>query len=268
MNPLVDIIIPTYDRAEKLVSCIKSIYDSDYPYWKITVLNDHSKLYGPGLIRQYLPNVTADAVLFLSDDMVIDRQCLSYLVNCLVKNFPDLDGTVAFNQYNLPIPEPWMIAFIGSKFLKRFPKNQCLCPEYYGFFSDTELQEYAISVKRFRVCLNARVVHHHPCFEPAQIDNTHTRFRSIWGYDCAIRKKRQSKKLLWGKDFKILYPNALKIYAKTRKMPDGLEPALSALHSLIKSVKPFICPIPTKEVTPKTLPEHIPFNNGYWKLHK
>ena len=42
MNPLVSIIIPTYNRAEDLKRALQSVFDQTFTNWEVVIVDNHS----------------------------------------------------------------------------------------------------------------------------------------------------------------------------------------------------------------------------------
>jgi GT2 family glycosyltransferase len=109
-NPLVSIIIPTYNRKRELIRLVKSIKQSSYPKenTEIIVVDDSSTDGTNYTIKRRFPDVKVvrntkekmpsgarnigikcskgDYLFFVDDDNVIDRQAISELVNFMESN--------------------------------------------------------------------------------------------------------------------------------------------------------------------------------------
>jgi len=106
-TPLVSIVIPTYNRKSMLVRLLDSIYGSDYPLEKleIIVINDASTDGTEGEIEEKYPkvklitnkdelfsslsrnigikNAKAEFIFLIDDDNVVDKSCISELINVI-----------------------------------------------------------------------------------------------------------------------------------------------------------------------------------------
>jgi len=223
----IDIAIPTLNRREKLTVCVDSILGGDYQDIRVFVLcsdpgemfryasqyqddervrcemTDYSKV--STCWNNFVVESTGDLVLFLCDDTSLDHDCLTNAVAMMEKEFPDGDGLLGLNVTNYPPSWPEAITqygfrLVGRKFHARFPEGQAYCPEYYRFYVDTEMGEYAKRVRRFRFAKTARMQHFHPDSPGSgPYDSTHHANRGerqIW--DNEIWKARQAKGYLWG----------------------------------------------------------------------
>jgi len=107
---LVSIVIPTYNRRDKLVRLVRSIYDSDYPakFLEIIVIDDGSSDNTVTSIRTLFPNVKicssenklfcggsrnlgmelskGDYIVFIDDDNILDKSCITKLIRCFESN--------------------------------------------------------------------------------------------------------------------------------------------------------------------------------------
>lgn len=104
----VSVVIPTYNRKEKLLRLIRSIFNSDYKNIEIIVIDDHSKYNIEKIListfgkKRNIKVIRNDHELFVSccrnigiekskgeyiflidDDNIVDKKCISELVNTL-----------------------------------------------------------------------------------------------------------------------------------------------------------------------------------------
>ena len=228
----IDIAIPTLDRREKCTVCVDSLLAGDYEDIRVHLLfSDQNELFryakqyqGDKRVRcemtdyskvstcwnNFVARSTADFVLFLCDDTALDRDCLTNAVRAMESKFPDGDGVIGLNVTNYPPSWPEAITqygfrLVGSKFHARYPKGQAYCPEYYRFYVDTEMGEYAKYIKRFSFCKGARMQHFHPNAPGGTIDNTHYANRGVkQQWDNEIWRARQAAGYLWGRDFNLV----------------------------------------------------------------
>lgn len=211
----VTVLISTYDRLEPLRKCIKSIIESEYKNVEILVVVDGNRELFIKLLaepidmvlnkerRDYVFSMNKglremeikDAVLYASDDLIFAPDCISQAVAALQKHFPDGDGLVGLAQTRIT---KGAFGLMGRKFIERFPKQQVFYPKYIHYAGDTELEQYAVFLKRFYWCKTAFVTH------PTLKDNTYILGQKIRSHDSAIYRARQAKGLLWGKEFESL----------------------------------------------------------------
>lgn len=151
----------------------------------------------------------ADVVVFLSDHLEAWAPLSDVLRDAFVTHFPDLDGVVGLNLSNLeqiPGQTEYCFLAIGRRFLERFPDARPCCPDYYHFFFDTELGEYAKEEGKFFWCEEARVVTHlHGGDESKALqDPTHQLSRLHAARDEEMRATRKYSGMLWGRNFDLV----------------------------------------------------------------
>ncbi len=133
----VSVVIPTYNRAEMVCRCVKSVLDSDWPDLEVIVVDDGSPdntgerikdAFG-GRVR-YTRNeknsfqavsrnngarlATGDYLLFLDDDNVLDRRAITELVRAFENN-PKLGLAAPMAVHKRPGKEN-LIWSLGSDF--------------------------------------------------------------------------------------------------------------------------------------------------------
>jgi len=202
----VEIVIPTYQREEKLCRLIKSITANVYPEYKITVLPDHGRKHVFRLINEQSMRSDADIFLGISDDTVFEPTVIEHAAKSMEKCFPDTDGIIYMNWINLPNVCKGAIAFVGKKFRKRFPNGFIYCPDYISLYADSELSNFAESISKLEFCSLTGLYHYHPAHYPEELDRTHELGRENMGNDSRMRRLRNEKGYLWGKDFKMISP--------------------------------------------------------------
>jgi hypothetical protein len=228
----VDIVIPSYKRTEKLINCVDSIKRalvgindqcSLYIYFSLVEdLKDFNENYfpqsgiykillekeykAPTLWNDHLRYMQSDALIYLNDDVLLEKDCILNATKEMREKYPDLDGVIGLNQINIPSKQAVSCAFglIGVKFANRFPLRQVFCPEYNRFYIDEELEKFAISINKFTFSESSKLVHLHPAFDSSQKDETHSYVRQYLKKDQEIHKERVKKEYLWGKNFNLL----------------------------------------------------------------
>ncbi|MGB8219703.1 MAG: glycosyltransferase [Methanoregula sp.] len=105
MTPRVSILLPTYNRAEILPSCIESVIGQDFTDWELIIMDDCSDDRTQEVVKNYIgkdPRVSChrnpqrkgtpanrnegiakshgDLIFFIEDDLTLDLSCLRILV--------------------------------------------------------------------------------------------------------------------------------------------------------------------------------------------
>lgn len=226
-----DVGVPTYKRKEKLHECVRSIAEARlncspvnvrlHIYFSITKeLEDFKQsdtmkswITLHMLTREFraaefwnahLEGMDANALCYLTDDVVLDPMCLAKAWQALESL--KFDGVVGLGIANATDGHPVKAAFgvVGEKFADRFPARHIFCPEYSCFYLDEELEKYAKSIKRFIFRPDASLVHYHPSFTGGTPDHTHTHHRRHKFMDVLIHSVRIKKGLVWGDSFEVI----------------------------------------------------------------
>ncbi|RLE63182.1 MAG: glycosyltransferase family 2 protein [Thermoprotei archaeon] len=137
-HPLVSVVIPTYNRKNKLIRLIDSILQSDYPKEKleIIVVDDASTDGTYEEIKKRFPWVkyvrhknetliaksrndgilvaSSELIFFVDDDNVIDRNCIKTLVNVMLEH-PDIGVAGPVTYY---LEKPDIIQYAGAIYAK------------------------------------------------------------------------------------------------------------------------------------------------------
>lgn len=228
----IDVVIPTYMRLGKLVECVRSVEDarefllpdadvelhiyytlaeeaekfaylqSNKPWIRHHILTD--EFHAAKFWNAHLARMTADALCYLTDDVILDHKCL--LRGIEEMRLLEFDGVVGFNQANATNGQPVKASFgmVGTKFADRFPERAAFCPDYKCFYLDEEIEAFAKFVGRFSWCKEACLFHLHPAFTGEDPDYTHTRHRRHKGGDVAAYTIRKAENLLWGREFDLV----------------------------------------------------------------
>jgi len=226
---LLDIVIPTKNRKEKLDNCLNSVFHSvkdnlvniwlyfsiqeELDYYKALFNNisnihiEYLEFYRvPDFWNGHLQKTKADAICYLNDDVILFTDTIETIIREFGEKYPDYDGVMGLRQANLPKDQTVEGAFgvIGRKYAERFPEKQVFCPDYDRFFSDWELWQYAKSINRFYFCSIARIEHLHPLGNKALEDDTHKDVRKWIKGDKKTFAIRKQRNLLWGDSFKLI----------------------------------------------------------------
>lgn len=221
---LIDIIIPTLNRPFEKQRLEASIY-IDIKYAKFIVANLIVKEEtGPRPLTAIVNEAFQSSIskysvgaIVLADHIEIQRGFFQGLQEAF--SLYGTDKYFGFNVTNMP-PNPGVLEYsffyIGKHvFEKHFPTGEIFCPDYYHFFGDTELGEFANSLGVFHYLPKATIKTYHPNAGNAPRDLTNVLSRCKAKEDREIRKLRQKKELLWGSSFErvaeygdLINPNA------------------------------------------------------------
>jgi len=225
--------IATYKRIEKLKRLLNSLYKQTHQNFDILVVCDNNDKETRYVLQKFYPEVmfkimdrqsyvigcwnyahtleAYDAHLTLCDDVELLPDCLEKAIEEL-ETFPSLDGVIGITQI-YPGKEnvffqPTGQVLIGWGFVNRFTEvnYQVCCPNYKQWYQDNELLEYATKLGKFKLSTEAKLIHHHPCFYPSEMDYTHTLVRnnSVQIGDKQIYQKRLARGLVWGESWELL----------------------------------------------------------------
>jgi hypothetical protein len=227
----IEIVIPTKGRGFKLLKCLGSIAEARkqvdcYLYTYIYFSDkDEFKQIDEALLKypwiftrllekeynasefwnDHLKECRADIFYYINDDVILAPDCLKNSIATMNKYFPDLDGVIGLYQENIPIDQQCRCAFgaIGSKFRDRFPNKQVFMPKYRRFYLDQELYEYSSKISKCVFDETAKLIHMHPSFNSAWMDETHKDVRKHIGKDKKLYDMRHKEGLIWGESFEI-----------------------------------------------------------------
>lgn len=229
----IDIVLPSYNRIEKLRKCLESIIESK----KELLSKDSANIYiyfsrqedMNNIMNYILPSQTlqyiiyeksfkhsefwndhfkimkSDALCFLNDDTELLSDCLKSAIPFLYQY--NTDCVVGFNQINCggdPLTCSSAFGLIGKVFADRFPERKVFCPDYNCLYVDEELGKFAKDINKFVYCKEAQLNHWHPAWTKEKPDDTHLYNKINKPKDIKIYKLRQQKGLLWGKSFETI----------------------------------------------------------------
>jgi len=237
------ILIPTFQRKEKLQKCLESIQKQTYKDFDVHIYCDNNdeetakfiadKFVYPVLSESIIKEVVVnnkqefapgswnkafkqyhdkyDGFLWLVDDAELYPNALEEAVKCMQSNYPDLDGVVGLHQVCHGHPNYTFKYFgqvlIGSKFVERYKEvdYKVCCPAYYFLYQDEELYNHAKALDKFKECPSAILNHNHPAFTK-DFDDTHylSRNNEIRKHDLYTYNLRKEQNLIWGKSWELV----------------------------------------------------------------
>ena len=219
-----DIVIPTYNRPEKLLMCLESIKKQIKPNYSVYVYFDNNdvavyekfkevpwitcklmekKHQAFGIWNYHLKDINSDAMYYVCDDIEFMDGCFAE-VERIFSTVKDYEALVGLNQVNITSGEgfsKFAMGCIGFGVMSRFPNRQCFCPDFFSFHADSELGQFACKVGMFHYGENAKIHHHHPAVEKKMWDNTHDLVRLGCVEDRRVYNERRQKNILWGLTF-------------------------------------------------------------------
>jgi len=136
-----------------------------------------------------------DAVLYASDDLTFEKNCIEKAVKILKEKFPDTDGLIGIKQDIKGCSSAF--GLIGKKFIERFPHRCVFCPDFIHYSSDFELGRFARNINKWSYCESALV--HHKRLK----DKTWQVAHKVRDRDFQTMKLRREKKLFWGHSFEL-----------------------------------------------------------------
>jgi len=222
-----DIVIPTYHRKNKLLDSVNSIerakHNNDiclYIYYSdnkdFIEVNDVLSKYKwieqrfvtdyrvPDFWNKHLASTDADMLMYLTDDIYLFDNTIDRVFDMFSNTIENCDGLLGLNQDNIEHKVDSAFGVIGINYAKRFPDRKVYCPDYYRFYGDAEMGEYAKSIDKFYYDESIKLYHFHPCTDAKLKDETHDRVRQFLPTDRATNAKRKAKNLLWGRDFTLI----------------------------------------------------------------
>ena len=222
-----DLIIPTYNRREKLERCLTSImcqilidkkldkhqikifvyFDNNdektYKYIKerydvkCILLKEQNLIFK--ISNYHFRNSSSDGVFYFADDLELLPNYLNNSINALIGHFPDLDGVIGIYQYNLYeiLKKSGFCqsahCLIGRKYINRFPNQQVFCPDYRHFVADVELEHYAKRIGKFYFGKEIRLNHFTPEFYPDIKDENRKNTRNNAMFIDGTTEKKKKK---------------------------------------------------------------------------
>ncbi len=202
-----EIVVPTYNRPKEIERFLESsqkLIPVEGWEFGVRVRYGNKPEALTSIVNGLVAESRADAVMVLADHLVMHSDCL---VECLPYLDDNEDIMVGLNIENLPITpgiSEYCFFVLGKEFISRFPNRQIFCPDYYHFYADNELGQYAYGENKFIWAENARVTTYHPNVGNAQKDETYWASRKNVGHDKQINSTRKAQGYLWGRDFKLI----------------------------------------------------------------
>lgn len=215
----VDVVIPTRNRAAKLLRTLGSI-PRQIGDVKINVIvgfdcdpktagrfEEFSRIKESILFPNHVGSIAIrneiiatrcdDAVLYATDDIIFQNGAIASAVASMKRLFPDDDGVVGFKVVGDRAQSKAGVGLVGSRFLQRYPGKTLFHPGYFHFGAQ-EIERAAKILHRLFFDERATIVHFHPAFYPDEIDRTHLDARKARKVDLELSRARQRAGLTWG----------------------------------------------------------------------
>lgn len=194
-NPLVSVIIVNLNRKEDLRECIKSILKQDYPNIETIVVDNFSTDGSPEMIANEFPevrlirldrnlgcpggrnigilNARGDFVFFVDNDAVLKSDCISQLVNFILKdnkigaitpnviNFFTKKERPLFKDKNLYHKILYLGTFYGNSLVRKEVFKRCLFPKDYMYGGEESYVSYQMLESKYTIVyLPSAIVYH------------------------------------------------------------------------------------------------------------
>jgi len=180
----VSVLIPTRQRYKKLAKCLSKLFENTvYPNYEVVVIADKDDPESVEVIRKlkfddvkilvkekremYVGKINEGfhktnfpLIVFLADDVEVNRNWLTEAVSTFNKLFPDEMGLVSFqDEYDDRLAPHGLIS---RKYVKEFLNGNIFHPKYIHYWCDVELTTRSKRWGRFAHCQKARYKHTRP----------------------------------------------------------------------------------------------------------
>ncbi len=166
------VLIPTTkERRPRLEKCINAIREStcQYPFSIITYENDTDGGWAQALLKM-IEGING-VVFLLSDDMIVERDCIQTLYKKYIERFPKFDG-MAQPYENFGHGQHGDCPMIHTDTLRPFLEIG------YQHYADAEISDRLHKQGKYLVVSEAKVFHEHPSQYPELMDETYRKAHS------------------------------------------------------------------------------------------
>lgn len=230
----INVLIPTYQKCKfpYLIKCVNSILGGIYSNVEITVgVNGDKELLelvktlpvevyfceeNLGWIKMMnflIERSESDFVVYGADDLEFGSDCITNAMEVMKEHFPDGDGLVTLNITNTGKAEERGVLYtyhgiMGKRFIERFPKGSCFCPDYVHGFGDLEIGIFAVRINKEFCCEQAQLFQYLIRKNiTSSVDSSQILATKQIVKDTVVWKKRKRLGLLWGETDKLINPN-------------------------------------------------------------
>lgn len=163
-GPSVVVVIPTLGRDSQLKRCMEAIHqNAQYNDYVVLVMPDSftARQGCPHLLKTGVDSTSSHLVMYLGNDTVPQPGFMREAVDCMLKNFPDLDGLVGLNDgiYR----DGWVAThwLAGRKLLNVIGDTEFFHTGYNHVGCDNELTARARKAGKYAWAERARIMHNH-----------------------------------------------------------------------------------------------------------
>jgi len=202
---MISICIP-FIRPGNIPPLVNAIYQNagipktDY---QIMMAEDVDRIGCPKMLAQMVDSCLGDQVCFLGDDTMPEPDFLKHAVEAMA-TLPDGWGVVGLNSQN----SRHAAHFLADKRMLKYLGGEFFATEYRHCWCDHELTDIAIDQGRFVFADKAVLIHNHPAFESAPVDDDYARVYSEEYKDfdrrTYYRRKRERKGFMLGIGFPLI----------------------------------------------------------------
>lgn len=187
---MISICIP-YVRPQNMEKLIERILDTvkDLNY-EIVTEEDKDRIGCPQMLKRLVAKARGDLICFIGDDTYPEDGWLNKAVEAMA-TLPDGWGVVGFNSQE----SRHAAHFLADKRILPLLGGEFFSTEYKHCWCDHEITDIAADAGRFVFCDEARIVHNHPVFDSAPVDEDYNRVYSKeykkHDWDTYCRRKRE-----------------------------------------------------------------------------
>lgn len=184
---MISIIIPTI-RPHKKFELLNSIQEDIFQDENYEVVSeiDTARIGAPQMVKRLTDRAVGEWVVFLGDDTLLERNCITHAYKMAVEGNLWLVG---FNDGHGQKATHWIA---NKKLLDHLENREFFYTGYIHNFCDDELRVRATRLGKYAWCEDARIIHSHPAFGTATMDDTYKIQLDpvAWEHDANLYKER------------------------------------------------------------------------------
>lgn len=191
---MISIIIPTI-RPEKIPNLLKTL-DFDIQFFKERSIDveviwevDHEHIGAPKMVKRLTDKSKGEWVVFLGDDTIVSPHCI---IDAYILAISADKWLVGFNDGHGQKATHWLA---HKKLLDHLENREFFYTGYIHNFCDDELRVRATRLGKYLWCEEARIIHSHPAFGTATMDDTYKvqTDRIAWDHDEKLFNQRMNE---------------------------------------------------------------------------